>query len=86
MAGLAIRKILLDCKMRWSLTYQMLHLALVYCNVLDDMASDHTLGLRAFELDNNKWSVLIELAHVLKVRLFLFDFDPELKPPLTCCI
>lgn len=45
----------------------MLRLALTYRDVLDDMASDHTLGLRAFELNDEEWDILCELACVLKV-------------------
>ena len=74
-AGLTVRKIRLNCKTRWSSTYDMLRLAILYRPVLDDMTGDHALGLRAFELNDDEWSILVELSRVLKVRLPLLLQD-----------
>jgi len=58
-AKLKICKIPLDCRTRWSSTYQMLQLAIMYRLVLDKMTANRTLGLRTFELDDREWIVMV---------------------------
>jgi len=46
----------------------MIRLAIAYRVVLDGLTADRTLALRTFELDDEEWTILRELARVLKVN------------------
>jgi hypothetical protein len=54
-----------DVKTRWNSTFNSV--ALQYRAVLDDITANKVLKLRKYELDDDDWAILKDLARVLKV-------------------
>jgi hypothetical protein len=51
----------------------MLQFVVKYREAIDSVTADKSLKLRRFELDNDEWKIIGDLASVLEVRLiYLF--------------
>jgi hypothetical protein len=56
-----------DVRTRWNSTYDMLNFALEYKEGIKMLTSDLMNGLRKYELDEEEWFLVKELANTLKV-------------------
>lgn len=56
-----------DVATRWNLTFDVLEYALKHCKAVNLLMQWHELGLRKFELSDNKWVIIEQLHSVLKV-------------------
>ncbi|KII83110.1 hypothetical protein PLICRDRAFT_119827, partial [Plicaturopsis crispa FD-325 SS-3] len=77
--GLALRIMPRDVATRWNSTYNMLVFALAYCQAIDDIAGEHSLGLRNFELKEGEWEIAEQLCDILRdATLFFSRSTPNL--------
>ena len=53
--------------MRWNSTYDMLQVAVKYRAAIDDITANKAVRLRQYELDDEDWTIVSDLLHVLKV-------------------
>lgn len=73
---LSIRMMPRDVTNRWNSTFDMLEFALSYRKSLDDLTNNREMKLRSYELSEEEWIIVEQLAGVLKVRCqFIFYFD-----------
>jgi len=63
---LKIRRLPRDVTTRWNSTYDMLIFALKYRKAIDGITADKEFKLRKYELDNEEWKIIDDLATVLK--------------------
>jgi hypothetical protein len=63
---LKIRRLPRDVTTRWNSTYDMLIFALKYRKAIDGITADKEFKLRKYELDNEDWKIIEDLATVLK--------------------
>jgi hypothetical protein len=64
----AVRIMPRDVRTRWNSTYDMLQFALEYKDAVKIVTSDLSNGLRKYELNDEEWIIVKELAATLKVR------------------
>lgn len=57
-----------DIRTRWNSTYDMLDYAIDHRKAVDAMTGDRSLGLRAYELEEEEWKIVDQLRSVLQVR------------------
>lgn len=70
--GLLTRLIPRDVRTRWNSTYDMLVAGIQFREAIDDITANKSLKLRKYELDDEDWEILGDLARVLRVRATLF--------------
>ena len=56
--------------------YDMLNVAIEYCQVTDNITANKSLKMQQYELDDEGWDIIKDLLHVLKVK---FSFISELN-------
>lgn len=61
-----------DVEIRWNYTYEMLSFAYVYREPYNELTSNRDMKMRSYELEDNEWEIVNQLAKVLKVRIFSF--------------
>jgi len=49
----------------------MMQFALKYRRLIDSITAKKELNLRKYELDNNDWKIIVDLAAILEVRSLL---------------
>jgi len=64
---LASRMIPRDVETRWNYTYEMLNFAYTYRNAYDEITANRDMSMRDYELSNEEWKIVKDLADVLKV-------------------
>jgi hypothetical protein len=57
---------------RWRSTFDMLSFALEYRTVIDAMTGDKSLNLRKFELGDEEWEIVEDLASILQVTTVVY--------------
>jgi hypothetical protein len=60
-----------DVSTQWNSTYDMLEFALVFRDALDTIAGDKEMKLHKYEMDEEEWTIALQLRDVLKVSLAL---------------
>lgn len=63
---LAVRIMPRDVSTRWNSTYDMLDFAIQYRHAVDVMTDKRKLGLGAYELSDDEWTLVEQLRDVLK--------------------
>jgi hypothetical protein len=74
---LSIRMMPRDVVTRWNSTFDMLEFALLYRKPLDDLTNDREMKLRSYELSEEEWIIVEQLAGILKVCcqvIFYLDY------------
>ena len=56
-----------DVTTRWNSTYDMLEFAVKYRSAIDDITGDKSANLRKYELDDDEWTITMQLQNTLKV-------------------
>lgn len=51
----------------WNSTYEMLSFAYTYCNVYNELTANWDMKMRHYELSDQEWQIVNQLATVLKV-------------------
>lgn len=72
---LPIRIIPRDVSTRWNSTFDMLDFALEYRKAIDAITDTRKLGLGAYELNEEEWSLVRQLRDVLKVLSLTFTHN-----------
>lgn len=82
-----------DVETRWNYTYEMLSFAYVYREAYNELTGNRDMKMRAYELEDEEWEIVNQLAKVLKVRHCLFFFlewqtniDPSRFSKMPHCI
>jgi len=63
---------------RWNSTYDMLRFTLKYCEAVDEITTDKSLKLHKFELEDEDWMIVEDLAAILeqyKLATLYFSTD-----------
>jgi hypothetical protein len=71
-----------DITTRWNYTYEMLNFAYTYREAYNELCSNRDMKLRKYEVENEEWEIVKQLANILKVKWFVFDA----KLFLTFCL
>lgn len=58
-----------DVRTRWNSTFRLLKVALEYKEAVDRITGDKKLGLRKFEIGEDEWAMVKQLAEVLEVSV-----------------
>ena len=67
--------ILRDVATQWNSTYDVLRFAIIYQIAIDSIMADKSLKLHKFELDNDDWKIMNDLASVLEVcAIYLYTY------------
>lgn len=56
-----------DVSTRWNYTYEMLSFAYLYREAYDELTSNRDMKMRDYELEDDEWEIVNQLAKVLKV-------------------
>lgn len=64
---LSHRMMPLDIATRWNYTYEMLSFAYTYRDAYNELTSNRDMKMRKYELEDNDWEIVKQLADVLKV-------------------
>ena len=65
---LAAHKMPCNVSTRWNSTFNMLEFAIEYWVAIDDISSSKNVGLRQYELSEEKWGIAQQLCNTLKVH------------------
>jgi hypothetical protein len=60
-----------DVATRWNSTYEMLDFAHKYRQAYNDITANRNMNMRTYELSNEDWKIVKDLAAVLKVRALI---------------
>ena len=62
-----------DVATQWNSTYDMLEFAINYQLAIDKITGDKSANLHKYELDDNEWTIAMQLHNILKVHnLWIF--------------
>ncbi|KAJ7366197.1 hypothetical protein DFH08DRAFT_678380, partial [Mycena albidolilacea] len=71
--GMRVRLIPRDVRTRWNSVYDMLSVALMYKDIINDFTSDRDLGYGKYNLSNAQWTLVEDMLHVLKDATLYFS-------------
>ena len=57
-----------DVATRWNYTYEMLSFAYTYRGAYNELTSNREMKMRKYEIEDQEWEIVKQLADVLKVR------------------
>jgi hypothetical protein len=69
---LGLRVMPRDVTTRWNYTYEMLDFAYKYRKAYNEITSNRNMNMRIYELSDEDWKIVKDLAAVLKVRTFIY--------------
>ena len=69
---LGLRVMPRDVATRWNSTYEMLDFAYKYRKAYNEITANRNMNLRTYELSNEDWKIVKDLATVLKVRTLIY--------------
>lgn len=61
-----------DIETRWNYTYEMLSFAYIYREPYNELTSNRDMKMRSYELEDEEWEIVNQLAKVLKVCKHIF--------------
>ena len=61
-----------DVATRWNFTYEMLDFAYTYREAYNELCANREMKMRKYEIEDNKWEIVRQLADILKVNINLF--------------
>ena len=70
--ALGLRMMPRDVATRWNSTYEMLDFAYKYRQAYNEITANRNMNMRAYELSNEDWEIVKDLASVLKVCTLRF--------------
>jgi len=56
-----------DIATRWNYTYEMLSFAYTYRDAYNELTSNRDMKMRKYEIEDDDWEIVKQLADVLKV-------------------
>ena len=62
-----------DVATRWNYTYEMLSFAYTYRDAYNELTSNRDMKMRKYEIEDQEWEIVKQLADVLKVSSQIFD-------------
>lgn len=61
-----------DVATRWNYMYEMLSFAYAYRGVYNELTANRDMKMRRYEVEDDEWEIVRQLAEVLKVRESFF--------------
>jgi hypothetical protein len=61
-----------DVATRWNFTYEMLDFAHTYRQPYNEITANRNMNMRTYELSNEDWKIVKDLAAVLKVCTLIY--------------
>ena len=70
---LGLRVMPRDIATHWNSMYEMLAFAYKYCRAYNELTANCDMNMRTYELSNEDWKIVKDLAAVLKVRTLIYS-------------
>jgi hypothetical protein len=66
----------------WNYTYEMLNFAYTYHDAYNELCANREMKMRKFEIEDNEWEIVRQLADILKVNYF----SPHFRDHSYICV
>src|SRR6266511_959615 len=61
----------------WNYTYEMLNFVYTYRDAYNELCTNHEMKMQKFEIEDNEWEIVRQLADILKVNYFSSYFQDD---------